>query len=81
MTDEKKQEIAKEFETKILALQEEMWISIYAANAVMNGGEVLPVIKYRFTKEIEHEVTKEDIKENNLEGEVAEGDIVTIPVK
>lgn len=81
MTEEQKKEAGIKFEQKIVELQKELWMEIYPTNAVMENGEVIPVIKFRFTREIEHEVTAEDVKENNLEGEVAEWDIVTIPVK
>lgn len=34
---------------------------------------------FKFTKGIKHTVTKEEIKENNLEGKVEEGEEIEIP--
>jgi hypothetical protein len=56
-------------------------MEIFPVNAVMEGGEVIPVIKYRFVNNgVSHTVTPEEIKTNNLEGEVIEGEVITIPV-
>lgn len=55
-------EKAKEFEEKLIALQQEYkdHAQLYAANAVLENGEVVPVIKINIINEIKEE-KNEDI--------------------
>lgn len=65
MTNEQKREKANKFEEKLIKMQEEFGMELYPTNALNKENEVIPVIKFRFTRDDNSEKTV-------VEGEVEE---------
>jgi len=47
MSDEANQKKVKEFEEKLNALQQEFGVNIYAANQMLESGEIVTLVKFR----------------------------------